>query len=457
MSPSDRRRGDDVDVAIVTPTYISSNPRVVKEADALAAAGLRVCVVFSQGPMEWARADDDIVAAGSEWRAFPIKWSNAVTAERGTYLRSTLRFHAARRLALSGWEPLSLAVRAACRTYPELARAAAAIPARLYIGHYPEGLAAAASAARRRNASFAYDVEDLHTEEDPPTRDGRRRSRRVFQIERSCIGRCRYLSAVSAGVAHALARRYPGVAPLVIHNVFPWKDRLTLDGRVKDRKGPAASLYWYSQVIGFDRGLEDVIRALGHVRRPFQLHLRGFHSDDVARLLRALAVDSGIADRVFFHQRVPPTELLSRTVEHDIGLALEQPVSRNRELTVTNKLFFYLLAGLAVVATATPGQQGVLQQIPTAGDTYAPGDHLALASIIDRLLADEGLLSRRKEAALAAARARWNWETEQQPLVEAVRMALSLGLDGVENRTGRCVPTSPAEVHGAIGEHGRAH
>jgi len=39
------------DVVIVTPTYLSSNPRVVKEADALANAGLRVCVVFSQGQL----------------------------------------------------------------------------------------------------------------------------------------------------------------------------------------------------------------------------------------------------------------------------------------------------------------------------------------------------------------------------------------------------------------------
>ncbi len=457
MSPSDGRRGDDVDVAIVTPTYISSNPRVVKEADALAALGLRVCVVFSQGPMEWARADDDIVAAASDWRAVPVKWSNSVPAERGTYLRSTFRFHAARRLSLTRWEPLSLAVRAACRTYPELARAAAAVSARLYIGHYPEGLAAAAAAAKRRNASFAYDVEDLHTAEDPPTDDGRRRSRRVFQIERSWIGRCAYVSAVSEGIAQALARTYPGVAPVVIHNVFPWKERLTLDGQVRDRQGPAASLYWYSQVIGFDRGLEDVIRALGHVRRPFQLHLRGFHSDAVARQLRALAVDNGVADRVFFHQRVPPTELLSRTVEHDIGLALEQPVSLNRELTVTNKLFFYLLGGLAVVATATRGQQALLQQLPGVADLYPPGDYHALARVLERLLADPSSLSSRKQAALAAAAARWNWEKEQATLVAAVNGVLKRPPE-----VGRATPSAPplrvCTTHQEVGarEHGRA-
>jgi glycosyltransferase involved in cell wall biosynthesis len=424
--PSSNAAGDSFDVVIVTPTYISSNPRVVKEANALAAAGLRVCVVFSQGPMIWAREDDAAVAAVCQWRAHPVRWSRSVAAERGAYLRSTLRFHVARRLPFSTRGPWPVVVRAECRTYPELARAAAGMRAGLYIGHYPEGLAAAAYAARRWNARTAYDVEDLHTEEDPPTSVGRDRSRRVFQIERRYIGACAYLSSVSSGVAAALAERYPGVAPLVIHNVFPWKDRDAIDGLAKDRRGPAVSLYWYSQVIGFDRGLQDVIRALGRVRTPFQLHIRGFHSETVAQRLRALAVEAGIAERLFIHQRVQPSELLSRTVEHDIGLALEQPVSRSRELSVTNKLFFYLLAGLAVVATDTAGQRGVLQQMNGAGDLYPAGDDAALAEILNRLLTDPSHLARRRQAALTAAASRWNWETEQERLTQTVRRALHL-------------------------------
>jgi glycosyltransferase involved in cell wall biosynthesis len=428
----DANVGDDFDVVIVTPTYISSNPRVVKEADALAGAGLRVCVVFSQGPMEWARDDDEMVAAGRPWRAHAASWSRSLPAERGRYLRSTLRFHLARRLPFSTRGPLSLVVRAECRTFSELARAAAAISGRLYIGHYPEGLAAAAYAAQRWNARTAYDVEDLHTEEDAPTRRGRQRSRRVFHIERHHIGRCAYVSAVSEGVAQALADRYKGITPLVIHNVFPWKDRDTIDGQIKDRRGRAVSLYWYSQVIGLDRGLQDVIRALGQVRAPFQLHVRGFHSDDTARHLRSLAAASGVADRLFVHGRVPPTELLSRTAEHDIGLALEQPVSRSRELSVTNKLFFYLLAGLAVVATATRGQQAVLRQMPGVGDVYPPDDHVALAGILNRLLSDPSLLAARRQAALAAACSRWNWETEQAPLIQAVHRALNPNVRAAE-------------------------
>jgi len=414
----------DFDVVIVTPTYISSNPRVVKEADALAGAGLRVCVVFSQGQMEWARADDASIADHRGWSARPVTWSPSRPAERWRFIRSTLRYHAARRAPFSTTGPLSLAVRAECRTFPELARAAAAVPARLYIGHYPEGLAAAATAACERGAAVAYDVEDLHTEEDAPTLAGRRRSARVGRIEARYIGECAYVSAVSAGVAQALAERYPGIAPTVVHNVFPWQDRLAIDGRVCDRRGPAPSLYWYSQVIGFDRGLQDVLQALAHVRSPFQCHIRGFHTESDARQLRSMPDAGGFGDRLHFHQRVPPAELLSRTAEHDIGLAVDQPVSRSRELTVTNKLFFYVLGGLAVVATDMPGQATVLRQMPGVADVYRPGDHLALAQILERLVSDPARLAVRREAALAAARRRWNWEAEQSVVVEAVFRAI---------------------------------
>ena len=51
----------------------------------------------------------------------------------------------------------------------------------------------------------------------------------------------------------------------------------------------------------------------------------------------------------------------------DVGLALERPENANYSRTVTNKLFSYLLAGLAVAASDTPGQRQVMSQVPNAG------------------------------------------------------------------------------------------
>ena len=52
------------DICIVTPGYISSTPRVMKEADALAEAGFRVRVVFSQGDLADIRRHDQLVLRG---------------------------------------------------------------------------------------------------------------------------------------------------------------------------------------------------------------------------------------------------------------------------------------------------------------------------------------------------------------------------------------------------------
>ena len=46
-------------ICIVTPGYISSTPRVVREADALSAAGYDVRVVFTQGHLENVRGFDE--------------------------------------------------------------------------------------------------------------------------------------------------------------------------------------------------------------------------------------------------------------------------------------------------------------------------------------------------------------------------------------------------------------
>jgi glycosyltransferase involved in cell wall biosynthesis len=162
------------------------------------------------------------------------------------------------------------------------------------------------------------------------------------------------------------------------------------------------------------------------LRGEFELHIRGSIEADVRDALVALAGASGVAGRTHFHPQVHPGDLLSRCAEHDIGLALEQPVRRNKLETVSNKIFFYLLAGLAVAASDTPGQRRIMSAVPDAGFSYAPGDHAALARGLQRWLDDPAELQRAKTAALEAARTRWSWEVEREILVAKVRQILPI-------------------------------
>src|SRR5206468_12402248 len=130
---------------------------------------------------------------------------------------------------------------------------------------------------------------------------------------------------------------------------------------------------------------------------PVQIHLRGSVGRSVRQALEALAQECGIGERLFFHAQVSPAELLSRTAEHDVGLALEQGQTLNRAICTTNKLFFYMLAGIAVVATDVPGHSSILNQSPGAAVAYTPGDYRALASHLERWRMNRAALDGAKE------------------------------------------------------------
>src|SRR5262249_23469408 len=151
-------------------------------------------------------------------------------------------------------------------------------------------------------------------------------------------------------------------------------------GAVKQRRGDALSLFWFSQTVGLDRGLQDVIKAAGLAAVPIQIHLLGSVADEVRDTLSGIAAGEGLADALVFHSTCPPGEILSRAAEHDVGLALETDAALNRALTVTNKLLLYLTAGLGVLATDLPGQRSVLDTCSRAAGLFRVGDLEMMAS-----------------------------------------------------------------------------
>jgi glycosyltransferase involved in cell wall biosynthesis len=407
-------------VCIVTPGYISSTPRVVREADALAAAAYDVRVVFTQGALHEVRQFDADLVRGKRWRFDVVGWSRHETRERSMHWRSGIRHRLVQALPGVTLHVPGIAERAEGRLFPELAELAAAQRADLYIGHYPAGLAAAAHAARKHAALLGYDVEDLYAEIRPDTPEWAKTRAGIIEIERRYVRSCAHISTVARPVAQEFAARYGKAPSVVVHNCHPWAERRTMDGKTLDRVGSALSLYWYSQTVGLDRGLQEAIDAAGSIGEPIQIHVRGAVSDFDRQALTNLAASRGIERALHFHELVTPDALLSRAAEHDVGLALETPVSINRGLTVTNKLCLYLTAGLAVAASDLAGQRAVLESCPDAGFLYPSGDARALAAHLAEWARNPLALTRAKDAALRAARDRWNLEAESERLVKSI-------------------------------------
>jgi glycosyltransferase involved in cell wall biosynthesis len=409
-------------ICIVTAGSLSSGPRVEKEAQTLVQAGYDVQVVACHR-VPWLQAWDEQIARehGIAFRAVALHTGNPL-ARTQRIAAVLLHRSAAAFCARTGTLPVAADLALSEQTAPLLA-AALSRRAQLYVAHNLAALPVAAALAALHRARFAFDSEDDHVGELPDDAPQPRRAL-IEHAHARYLPRCAYVSVPSDGIADLLAQRYGIARPHVLLNVFPWSLRDGLDGQRRDRQGTAPSLYWYSQSVGLDRGLQDLLRAAGLLRGEFELHLRGHASPVVRETLLAIAREGGVAERVFFHEQVHPHELLSRSAEHDIGLALEQPVTRNHRLTVSNKMFFYLLAGLAVAATETTGQAAIMQQLSGAGFSYSPGDHAGLARGLQRWLDDRLELQRARAAALDAARTRFCWELERETLLAAVRSAL---------------------------------
>jgi glycosyltransferase involved in cell wall biosynthesis len=226
-------------------------------------------------------------------------------------------------------------------------------------------------------------------------------------------------------MAEALAAEYDCEPSVVIYNAFPWSDRASIDDSIKNRRDRRVpSIHWYSQTLGPGRGLEDLIGALPFFEYDAEIHLRGNPAQGFSAWL-----DTQIPDdwrkRIFFHDLVPNDELLSRIAEHDIGFAGEQMYCQSRNLTVTNKILHYLLAGLAVVATDTAGQREVAEQARGAVHLYRAGDPRDLAAKLNLVLSSSAGLANAKQAALAAAKETFCWEKQEPQLLHAIDAALS--------------------------------
>jgi glycosyltransferase involved in cell wall biosynthesis len=275
-----------------------------------------------------------------------------------------------------------------------------------------------------RGFRIGVDFEDWYSEDIPTLEKINHPFKQLKHFESQLLRKCSYRLATSKVMADGLAAAYGTPRPVCIYNTFPRLERQHMDGRILDRqRGDVPSIVWFSQTIGTGRGLEPFLAALPIMKRKFEIHLRGSIRPEVKSRFLALCPNDW-RDCLYFHPTVPNHELLSRLAEHDIGLALEQKDVLSRNLTVTNKLFQYLQAGLAIVATRTAGQAEVLSNVPEVGELtdYEPEK---MAAAVNRLLESDNHLSKAKQASLTGFENLYCWERQEPVLVEHAQAALN--------------------------------
>lgn len=388
----------------------------MKEADALAEAGYDVSVIAADFAL-WARVEDRSFG-GRQWRVAHIltfgplaPWpSRIIQLARQRAAKLMMRAGLQQQFVVeAAWHPIT----------PDLIAIAKRVPADLYIAHYPAALPAAAIAARHHGARYSFDAEDFHLGDAPegPAYEVERVMLRA--IERCYLPGCTYVTAASPGIADAYVEAYAIARPTVVLNVFP-RAQAPSGSTPAGTAKPGPSVYWFSQTIGPERGLECAVRAIGRAKSQPHLYLRGNPAVGFTDRLRQIALESKVADRLHFLSLAAPSEMERLAASYDVGLVGEAGYTPNRRIALTNKLFSYLLAGIPVLMSDVPAHRAFAVEAGTAAKLYSAENPDSLAAALDAQLRDPTALSNARTAAFTLGRDRFNWDVEKHILLDCV-------------------------------------
>ena len=184
---------------------------------------------------------------------------------------------------------------------------------------------------------------------------------------------------------------------------------------------------WSAPLVGYAghlypwKGVDVLIEALALTRDLGGLIVGGHPGEpDLARL-KGLAESRGIAGRVEFTGLVAPRDVMAQLRRASILVIPNTASAISERYTSPLKLFEYLSAGRAIVASDLPALREVLTDQDSAV-LVPPGDPAALAAALERVAGNPPFAGALAERAYALA-ARFTWAARAERLEAAIEAA----------------------------------
>lgn len=268
-------------------------------------------------------------------------------------------------------------------------------------------LLAAFLAARKCGCKIIYDAHEIFSEnigiaEKPLYKYY------VILFEHYLIRRVDQVISVSNAAADYLAHYYKIQRPTVITNC-PYK-MATIE-RV-EKNGTFEVLYhgW----INRERGYEELAQSAELIDDGIAIAFRGY--GNVLETLKTIAREKKLESKIRFYPPVEVSQLVPAAMSSHVGVVITKPVNINFRLTISNKIFEYIHAGLPVIMSDTP-EHRMLNERYEFGVIVKSVDPQSLAEAINMLHSDHEryqlLCMNAKKAADELC-----WENEGRRLME---------------------------------------
>jgi len=400
----------------VTVCYVSTEGfggvwRTYKQARTLAEAGARVVVVGYEGmvPPQLSAPPFECTVVRSPFRSSssPIRVLRVAT-----------------NLTVNQWGNTAItrprSIESLRRRRAPLIEAVAASGASIVQAVDLPALDTAHQAAERLGAKLVYASHELWTGflSNPDLGMSKELAECLLATERRYIGAADLVTVTSDHMGQRLVELYGIPQPLTLLNspVSRVESALPTSSPVR---------LVYHGGLSTDRNIDGLIRAMDSLQGAATLDIHGFSRTMPREVLQGLIDSLKLNDVVRLCGPFDYATIVELLHTYDVGVMAARIVEENFAVTLPNKIFDCMCAGIAVAMNESPAVAAILREVPFGVllDSESPE---TIASGLAELIADPDRISEMKRAAVEAA-PRYSWDVQGRRLTAALAAMLGRG------------------------------
>lgn len=277
-------------------------------------------------------------------------------------------------------------------------------------------------AKKRLHCKLIYDSHEINVENY--TSEGRSPIAGVMRmIEKYLVRRVDQMISVSNAAADYFTSEYKISKPMVVTNCSLKKETLIKS----PLKHKGFEIINHGQFYP-GRGYEEMIEAASLLAQysDIRICVRGFGKLEESMRIQ---VKEKMIDNFVFYPPVNVDQLISEAAHSHVGVAITKPVCLNFKLSVSNKLFEYVAAGLPVIMSDIPEHQ-YLNERYHFGLILPDNSSQSLADAVIRLYQNQELYQQLAQNAKYMSQ-EVNWENEFGKLIEIEKEILEGSISNV--------------------------
>jgi glycosyltransferase involved in cell wall biosynthesis len=266
----------------------------------------------------------------------------------------------------------------------------------------------------------AYDFEDWYSRDYlVPERP----VKLLHSLEEYAILNGLFITAASRSMADGIKKEYSFIRSIeTIYNGFSISEKGNqLESVVNSTEKNIFKIIWFSRTVGPNRGIEYLVTALKHCKVKCELHLLGMPVDGYSAQINSI-FPFNFGHQLYLHSFIEHNSILPFLGQFNLGLAIEENINDNKNLTISNKILQYIQVKLPILCSDTSGHLEVASYFPNTIHPVNIDDEFEVAQKIDFL--SENRKSYSNEDTLRFSEI-FSWEAQEKKLNNLINIKLS--------------------------------